>query len=82
MKEAEEQKQIKDQMEEGRKVAQILPGVLSMQLDIPQGDVEELEEEPEDDVKPIRKIPERKTKAERRKAEQRKAEVCQSLPVC
>lgn len=74
MKEAEENKQVKDQMEEARKVSETQPGVLSMKIDIPEdGQDEPLELE--DDVKPTRKIPERKTKAERRKAEKQKAEV-------
>lgn len=77
MKEAEENKQVKEQMEEARKVSETQPGVLSMKLDIPQ-DGQDEPEEPEDEVKPTTKIPERKTKAERRKAEKLKAEVCLS----
>ena len=61
-------------MEEARKVSETQPGVLSMRLDIPQ-DGQEEQSEPEDDVRPTKKIPERKTKQERRKVEQRKAEV-------
>ncbi|CAL1709723.1 unnamed protein product [Somion occarium] len=73
VKEAEEMRQVRDKVEEARKVAQQEGGVLGMKLDESR-EQEDAEVDGEDKTRPTKKIPERKTKQERIKAAKRQAE--------